>query len=114
MPLIGLDLPRKEIDGVFDSWDIYDVETLSSTLSTSFIELQRDVEPVAAAHLPSYEAPKEPTKEAKTADKAKLINFGTSNYARATVSISCRCWAMRLACRVCSLRSTRQSWMLPC
>ena len=21
MPLIGLDLPRKEIDGVFDSWD---------------------------------------------------------------------------------------------
>ena len=34
--------------GVFDSWDIYDVETLSSTLSTSFIELQRDVEPVAA------------------------------------------------------------------
>ena len=36
--------------------------------------------------MPSYEAPKEPTKEAKAADKAKPINFGLSNYARATVT----------------------------
>ena len=42
--------------------------------------------PTTEAHLPSYEAPKEPTKEAKAVDKAKPINFGLSNYARATVT----------------------------
>jgi hypothetical protein len=42
--------------------------------------------PTTDAHLPSFEAPKEPSKETKATDKAAPINFGTSNYARATVS----------------------------
>ena len=33
---------------VFERWDIYDVDTLSANLASSFAELQRDLEPVAA------------------------------------------------------------------
>ena len=40
--------------------------------------------PTTEAHLPSYEAPKEPPKEAKAADK-KRFNFGITNHARAFV-----------------------------
>lgn len=42
--------------------------------------------PTTEAHLPSYEAPKEPPKEAKAADKAKPINFSITNYARAIIT----------------------------
>ena len=38
--------------------------------------------------MPSFEAPKQPPKEAKAADKAKAINFGLTNYVRATVQCS--------------------------
>ena len=33
---------------VFERWDIYDVDTLSANLASSFAELQRDLAPVAA------------------------------------------------------------------
>ena len=33
---------------VFELWDIYDVDTLLANLASSFAELQRDLEPVAA------------------------------------------------------------------
>ena len=33
---------------VFERWDIYDVNTLSPNLASSFAELQRDLAPVAA------------------------------------------------------------------
>ena len=36
------------IVAVFERWDIYDVDTLSANLATSFAELQRDLAPVAA------------------------------------------------------------------
>lgn len=42
--------------------------------------------PTTEAHLPSFEAPREPSAEAKAADKAKPINFGTTNFARATIT----------------------------
>ena len=34
--------------GVFESWDIYDVDTLSANLRSSFDKLQTDLQPVAA------------------------------------------------------------------
>ena len=33
---------------VFERWDIYDVDTLSANLASSFADLQRDLAPVAA------------------------------------------------------------------
>ena len=59
--------------------------------------------PTTEAHLPSFEAPKEATKEAKAADKAKPINFGLSNYARAFIKCA-DCFKPRLLFseKVCS------------
>ena len=37
MPLIGLDLPRKEIDGVFDSWDPDGSGEIGLTLALALI-----------------------------------------------------------------------------
>ena len=33
---------------VFERWDIYDIDTLSANLASSFAELQKDLAPVAA------------------------------------------------------------------
>ena len=41
--------------------------------------------PTTEAHLPSYEAPKEPPKGAKEADRIRF-SFGTTNYARAIIT----------------------------
>ena len=36
------------IMAVFERWDVYDVDTLSALLASSFADLQRDLAPVAA------------------------------------------------------------------
>ena len=36
------------IMAVFEHWDVYDVDTLSALLASSFADLQRDLAPVAA------------------------------------------------------------------